>query len=398
MSPAQDAPRAMADPYEPAEECNPVTKRSPFLYLSEQDTIRAGVLDTARCIDVCEEVFRLLDAGDYLMGGADGNSHGMGLPFPTSSPFPNMPVAGPDRRFVTMPAYLGGEYDVCGNKWYGSNPDNPSHSLPRSVLTLMLNDKVTGEPLCLMSANLLSAARTGAIPAVAARHLAKKTATTLAVVGSGAINRACVTAILTERPEIERVVCFDIFPEASEAFATWVSETHGVHGTTAPSAQEAVANAGIVSVAASRLQPLTVEASWFSPDATILLTGPMNADDDLWLGSDIVYDHVGLHESYVREAVNSPDKLAYYRGVIGGPFYSLIDDGALPPLAESTDLGDVITGRRTTRPDGTGRVVFVASGMAVFDVAWGTHIYRRAKAEDIGISLDLWGAREEVSA
>jgi len=59
---------------------------------------------------------------------------------------------------------------------------------------LMLNNKDTGEPLCLMSANLLSAARTGAIPAVAARHLATRPATKLAVVGSGAINRACVAS------------------------------------------------------------------------------------------------------------------------------------------------------------------------------------------------------------
>jgi len=366
--------------------------RRPFLYLSEQDTVRAGVLDAASCIDVCEDVFRLLDTGDYLMGGSDGNSHGLGLPFPKTSPFPNMPVAGPDRRFVTMPAYLGGAYDICGNKWYGSNPDNASNGLPRSVLTLILNDKTTGEPVSLMSANLLSAARTGAIPAVAVRHLASKPATTLAVVGTGAINRACVTAILTERPEISSVVCFDLFPAAAESFAGWVADVFSVSATSVDTAQAAVADADIVTVAASRLQPLEVKASWFSADATILLTGPMQADDELWLESTVVYDHIGLHQSYVHEAVTSPDKAAYYRGVIGGPLYSLIDDGALSPLDESIDLGDVINGKATARMHDHGRVVFVACGMAVFDVAWGTHIYRKARAAGIGLDLDLWGA------
>lgn len=39
---------------------------------------------------------------------------------------------------------------------------------------MMLNDKDTGAPLALMSANLLSAYRTGAIPGVGAKYLAKK--------------------------------------------------------------------------------------------------------------------------------------------------------------------------------------------------------------------------------
>lgn len=375
-----------------------MNSRRPFLFLSEQDAIDAGVLDSARCTDVTEEVFRLLDAGDYLMGGTDGNSHGMGLPFPKSSHFPNMPVAGPDRRFVTMPAYLGGRFDVCGNKWYGSNPDNAAAGLPRSVLTMMLNDKVTGEPLCLMSANLLSAARTGAIPAVATRHLATVGAHTLAVLGSGAINKACVTAILTERPDITQVACFDLFPAVADSFATWITDTFGVAAAGVPSAKDAVAEADIVTVAASRLQPLEVNASWFAADATILLTGPMHADNQLWRESYIVYDHIGLHESYVREAVASPDKAAYYRGVIGGPLYSLIDEGSLPALQASADLGDVILGRVAPRSNGTGRVVFVACGMAVFDVAWATEVYRNAVANGIGLSLDLWGARQTVQA
>ena len=129
--------------------------RIEFLYLSEQDTIQAGVNDAGKCIATCEEVFQLLARGDYLMGGSSHNSHGMGLIFPKESPFPNMPVAGPDRRFFAMPAYLGGKFDVCGCKWYGSNAANTSRGLPRSILTVTLNDKDTGAPLAFMSANLL---------------------------------------------------------------------------------------------------------------------------------------------------------------------------------------------------------------------------------------------------
>ena len=368
-----------------------MSARADFLYLSEGDTVAAGVLDTARCVDVCEDVFRLLHAGDYLMGGAHGNSHGMGLPFPKSSPFPNMPVAGPDRRFVTMPAYLGGRFDVCGNKWYGSNPDNPKSGLPRSVLTLMLNDKDTGEPIALMSANQISAARTGAVPAVATRHLATKEATVLAVLGAGAINRACVKAIVGERRELTSVAVFDLFPEVAQAFADWCSDELGLTGVAASSAQEAVSEADIVTVAASRLQPLTVEAKWFKDGATVLLSGPLLGDDEFWLNSEIVYDHIGLHEAYVEEAVASGDRAKYYAGVIGGPLYTLIDQGRLSPLQDSVSLGAVINGDAAARDNSTLNV-FVACGMAVFDVAWGLDLYHTAIDKGLGQSLDLWGA------
>ena len=81
-------------------------KKTEFLYLNEEEIIRAGGLDYARCIDVEEEIFKLLSVGDYRMGGDSANSHGVMMKFPTESPFPNMPLDGPDRRFLAMPAYV----------------------------------------------------------------------------------------------------------------------------------------------------------------------------------------------------------------------------------------------------------------------------------------------------
>ena len=112
-----------------------------FLYLNEEDMVAAGVKDMAGCIEAMEEMFKLMKVGNYRMGGANGNSHGCMVMFPPSSPFPEMPVDGPDRRFMAMPAYLGGVFDMAGMKWYGSNCANKEKGLPRSILMLTLNER-----------------------------------------------------------------------------------------------------------------------------------------------------------------------------------------------------------------------------------------------------------------
>lgn len=364
--------------------------KTEFLYLSEPDMIEAGVLDAAHCVDICAETFKLLGEGDYLMGGSNHNNHGMTISFPKESKFPNMPVAGPDRRFGTMPGYLGGRYDVCGNKWYGSNHENVKKGLPRSVLTLMLNDKDTGEPISLMSANLLSAARTGAVPGVGARHLANKDAEVVSVVGCGPINKAAFTAIMTQLSNVKKVVCFDLFLDKANEFASWVADEYEVETVGVDSAEEGFVGADVITVAASRLKPLKFEDAWIKEGATILVSGPVDASESFWLNSTIVYDHTPLHEAYVEDAIASGDKTGYYNSVIGGPLYKLIDAEKLSPLRKSIGLGDVILGKKAGRVSEKDRVIFIACGMSVFDLSWGYEMYQSAQKKSLGQRLVLW--------
>ena len=80
-------------------------KKVEFKFLSEPDMIKAGVLDVKHCAEVMDETFHLLGEGDFVMGGYNGSDHGCMLWYPKESPFPNMPLAGPDRRYMAMPAY-----------------------------------------------------------------------------------------------------------------------------------------------------------------------------------------------------------------------------------------------------------------------------------------------------
>lgn len=112
-----------------------------FRYLNEPDMVAAGVTDIARCTDVMEEALILMRQGDYVMAGSNHNSHGAMITFPEEETFPGMPVDGPDRRFMAMPAYLGGRFGNAGVKWYGSNAENRKKGQPRSIHIFVLNDR-----------------------------------------------------------------------------------------------------------------------------------------------------------------------------------------------------------------------------------------------------------------
>ena len=71
-----------------------------FLYLNEEDMGGSRCQGYGRLYRSMEEMFKLMKVGNYRMGGANGNSHGCMVMFPPSSPFPEMPVDGPDRRFM----------------------------------------------------------------------------------------------------------------------------------------------------------------------------------------------------------------------------------------------------------------------------------------------------------
>jgi len=80
-----------------------------------------------------------------------------------------------------------------------------------------LNDPDTGAPLSIMPGNLISAMRTGAVPGVAAKYLARKEAKTLGAIGAGLINQACIRAIVTSGPHIQEVVLYDLNEEIANS-------------------------------------------------------------------------------------------------------------------------------------------------------------------------------------
>lgn len=364
-----------------------------FRYLSEPDAIAAGVTDMPACVEAMDETLQLLQLGDYRMAGRLGNSHGAMVLFPEAPAFPNMPKDGTDRRFMAMPAYLGGSFDNAGVKWYGSNVANRDVGLPRSILLFVLNEKDTGAPKLIMSANLLSAYRTGAVPGVGAKYLAKPDASVVSIIGPGVMGKTGLEAYAATRP-ITRAQVYGRRRVTSEAFQEWAAERlPDIEIVICDSMEESVRGADIIhSGVSGPVDPATyphVRSEWLKPGAFICAVANLKLDDELLLdpATGLFIDNLDMYFDW-QEEFGYP---AYETttGIIGTRFVDLIHDDKLP-RDRVTNLGDVPLGRAPGRTSEDQIVVFSVGGMPIEDIAWATRVLDRAAEQGIGIELPLW--------
>ncbi|MHA7208606.1 tyramine oxidase subunit B [Arthrobacter sp. MDT1-65] len=366
-----------------------------FRYLSEPDMIEAGVGDVVRCTDVMEEALILLRQGDYRMAGENGNSHGAMITFPERPEFDGMPEDGPDRRFMAMPAYLGGRFGTTGVKWYGSNAENRRRGLPRSVHVFVLNDRDTGAPLAIMSANLLSAYRTGAVPGVGVKHLAKADAKAAAVIGPGVIARSVLETTLALRPSIDTVSVKGRSAAGTQAFIDWATARFPQLSrvTSAETIEEAIADADIVmattttDAAGSDAFPYFPKSA-IKPGALLLLPAAARFDDEFLDEARLVIDAEGLYQAWLEEYGPTAYQIL---GIPGSHWFGLLGNGTLPP-AKIEEIADIATGKLPGRRDDDEIILYSVGGMPVEDVAWATDLYRVAEEKGIGTVLNLWDA------
>ncbi len=374
------------------------SKKLRMLYLDEEDMIEAGVMDAAKCVEVMEETMGLLEDGDFIMGGPKHNSHGIMLEFPKKSDIDGFPINdGADRRFIAMPAYLGGKFHVAGCKWYGSNGNNRPMGIPRSNLMFALNDVETGAPLAYMSANLLSSMRTGAMPGLATKLLARKDAKVLTMLGAGPIAKACFRAIMTNAQNIDtvKIKAGSLKSKTAAALKDFIEVHYNQvkQVIICETLEEAVRGSDIISesVSVKPGQYPTYKKEWLKPGATLIATSFFNMDKKELVGIRKVVDNWKMYEEYGIEDEEGYDENGMRKptGCMGEEFYYMVEDGLIK--RESIDhLGEIVRGKKPGRKS-EDEIIFVAiEGMPIEDVAWGSEVYRNAIDHGIGTQLKIW--------
>lgn len=279
-----------------------------------------------------------------------------------------IPQPGADGTMLIMPAWtgVGAAQDArfIGCKIATILPDNTKLGKPSLYGQYLLLSGESGEPLAVIDGRVLTAWRTGAASALAARFLARKDARHLVMIGAGALAPHLIRAHAAVRP-IERVTLWNRgrARAISTAFALAAS---GIAIDVTDDLEEAVRQADIVSCATLATTPV-LKGDWLKPGTHVDLVGSFTpkmreADDRVLTRGRLYVDTRGA----LKEA-----------GDLTGPLRRKVIkaadvQGDLFELCRKTAKG-----RRTQREI----TVFKSAGTAVEDFAAAVLVWQRLAAD-----------------
>jgi ornithine cyclodeaminase/alanine dehydrogenase len=237
-------------------------------------------------------------------------------------------------------------------------------------VTLQRGDELVGMVVADPDATLLTALRTGAAAAVATKHLARRNASTLGLIGCGAQARSVLRCHAALKPWAA-ILLTDVRKELAGALAgefpdlpcrvveLAVSSTADVVCTMTPSRTPLVR--------ADRARP-GCHINALGADAP----GKQELDAEILSRARVFLDD---------------DEQARESGEVNVPLH----DGRLAPNAIAGTLGEVIAGSLTGRVHDADITVFDSTGLAVQDLAVARLVYERAVAQRVGEPVALVG-------
>jgi len=324
-----------------------------MLVLSRADLER--LLDPPAVIEVVEAAFREAAAGRALALPRAV------LPMAKTGVFLGMVSALPRRR-------------ALGAKLITVVGANRARGLPTVHASYLLSDPETGAPLAFMEAGFLTAIRTGAASAVAARHLARRDARRLTCFGAGIqaeYQLRCLSAVMP----VETVSVVGRDPARTEAFAARMRGQLGLPVEVTRDRHAAVREADIVTCATTSAKPV------FS-------------GRDLRPGTHV--DAVGAFRPNTREVDTEGIKRAYvvvdtYEGAWeeAGDLLIPIKARDITRCHVKAELAEVVTGKKPGRVNAGRITLFKSVGWAPEDAASARLAYDRAMTQGIGTEVSL---------
>ena len=182
-------------------------------------------------------------------------------------PKPGIHPGEADNFIHAMPAYIPA-MKSAGVKWVSGFPLNIKKGLPYISGLLILNDSETGLPISVMDCVWITAKRTGAATAVAAKHLARPESSVVGVLGCGVQGRSNVEA-LDVLFSLKQVKAYDIEPAHAADYATEIETRLGLEVTQVTKPKDSVSGCDIVVTAGPILKKphATIQAGWMEKGA-----------------------------------------------------------------------------------------------------------------------------------
>ncbi len=307
-----------------------------------------------------------MDPAAYLAAVEAGfRSHANGE---TSVPMP-MHIPVPEGGFHAKGAYIALDRRYVAVKLNGNLPDNPRRTgLPTIQGVLVLCDADDGSVLAVMDSIEITLQRTAAATALAARYLARKDATDVAILGCGEQGRAQLAA-LAGIVSVKRVLAWDIDLAKARKFADEMSQALGFDVVAVGAVAEAAARSCIIVTATSAQKPFLTK-DHVCAGAFIAAVGadsPQKSElaPELLASAKIVVDLLGQCS-------------------VMGDLHHAIDAGLVTCADVHAELGDVVVGRKHGRMNAEEIIVFDSTGIAIEDAVSAAWIYQRAVERHAG--------------
>lgn len=319
-----------------------------LLYLSRQDVEAVG-LEITTIIDLLETAFTEKGRGRVEM-----------------PPKPGVHPA-PDAFIHAMPAYIP-KMRSAGIKWVAGFPDNAQRDLPYISGLIVLNDVETGFPYAVMDCTWITAYRTAAASALAAKYLARPDSRVCGILACGVQGRTHLEALQALFP-IQKVYAYDIDSHVQQRFVDEMSVNLDLEVTGVGHPRQAVVHSDLVVTSGPILkhpQP-TIQGDWLPPGS---------------FASAVDFDSYWAPSALAQFDKLCTDDLAqfhYYREL------GYFQDTPQP----YADLGEILVGGKPGRESDRERTMAMNLGLALEDMAVAPEVYRLAVQRGAGTTLPL---------
>ncbi len=319
--------------------------------LSESDLRNIVKLDLD-AIDCIEAAFATLSEGKVIM-----------------PPILSMDIAERNGEVDVKTAYVPG-LDHFAIKVSPGFFDNPKLGLTSTSGLMILHSSKTGfVEAVLLDNGYLTAVRTAAAGAVAARHVSREDSKSVCVVGAGLQARLQLTAITLVRP-IESAAIWSPFSGEAAATASELQAWLGIPVAATDSLEEAIPAADIVVTTTPATEPI-VRAEWLVAGQHVTAMG----SDQPGKGE--------LEPACLKRAdIYIPDRQA--QTALQGELHNAIDAGLISPDETFTELGDIVAGKAQGRTSGKQITIVDLTGMGIQDTAIANFAYDRAQVAGAG--------------
>jgi alanine dehydrogenase len=325
-----------------------------MLVLSEKEVRR--LIDVEELIDALERAHVQFSTGKAVM--------------PVRQVVPLPEIKG---RITSMPAYLS-EDRALGMKVVTFFQENPNKNLPAILATIHLYSAATGKLEAVMDGTYITAIRTACASAVATKALANPNTPVLGVLGAGVQADSHIRALCKVR-EIKSIKVYSPSGNSAQKLKEELETEIKIRIEPVKSAEEVVRDADLLVTATTAKEPI-LNFAWIKPGAHINAVGSHRPD---------LREIDGATMKRAKVFVDSRDAIMAECGDV----LLAIKEGAITESHVSTEIGEVLAGKKSGRTKPEEVTLYKSVGIAIQDVAAAQLVYRKALRENAGVQVEI---------